>query len=90
MLREITIMPMVRISHLQELSLSIDFFAGKYAEAKEACAQAWVVYNEAIDNKESRTSINDLFDIAAMFEGIQTAAWYEWQNAKAEYLLMMN
>jgi len=48
------------------------------------------MYNAAIDDDAPKEEINDLFAIASMFDGMKRDAWHGWQEAKRDYLALMN
>lgn len=86
----ITQFPEIATSNLRELQWSIDWQQKLYAEASEHVEIAWKMYDDAIENNDSREEKDALCEIARMFEAQKIAAWHKWQNAKRDYLAMMN
>jgi len=82
--------PEIATSQLRELQWSCDWWKRQYAEAGYHCDLAWPAYGEAIDNQEPREEIDQLFIVAMMFDGIKSDAWRKWDQAKAQYLAVMN
>ena len=82
--------PEVSTSSIRELQWSIDFWSKAYAEAGYGSEVAWRLYGDAIDDQEPQDAIEQLFVIAEMFDGIKSDAWHKWQDAKAQYLAVLN
>ena len=89
-IQQLSQMPQITTSTIRELQWAIDWNQKLYSEASLNKAQAWQLYNEAIDNENPREEIEDLFAIAMMFECVAKEAWGAWQNAKRDYLALMN
>lgn len=89
-LANITKFPEVATSHARELQWAVDHWQRIYAEAGYQCAQAWRLYDDAIENNEPRDHKDALYEIAQMFEANKAAAWENWQNAKRDYLAVLN
>lgn len=83
-------LPEVATSHTREITWAVDWYAGQYAQAGYDCELAWKLYDNAIENNDPQQLIDDLFVIAKMFEAIKINAWHGWQNAKRDYLALMN
>lgn len=75
---------------LRELQWKIDWFSKCYAEAKTHNELAWKIYNDAIDSGDDKDTIYKLFEVAAMFEDIRIDAYRNLDQAKAQYLAMLN
>lgn len=85
-----TAFPEVETSSLRELQWAESFWKRTYADAGYQSVIAWELYGNAIDNQESQVEIEDLFQIAEMFDAIKSDAWHKWDSAKAQLLAMMN
>jgi hypothetical protein len=88
--QQITALPQVTTSNVRELQWSIEWNARQYGEASLASGQAWELYISAIDNNASKEEINDILTIATMFDNMKEDAYHAWQNAKRDYLALMN
>jgi hypothetical protein len=89
-LSTVVILPQIITSGIRQLQWSINWNQKQYSEASLHKDQAWQFYNDAVDNNESKEQIDDLYAIVMMFEAIAKEAWYSWQNAKRDYLALMN
>lgn len=90
-LAQIDKMPEVATSAIREMQWQIDWYAMAHKEAKASTDRAWKMYNDAIDADEpDKNEINALFEVATMFENIRKDAWRKWENAKRDYLAVMN
>jgi hypothetical protein len=88
--QQLTKLPEVATSNLRELQWSIQWNAQAYGEAALGSSLAWDAYNSAIDNNAPKEEINDLFSIAKMFDCIKSDMYNAWQDAKRDYLALMN
>jgi len=88
--QQITALPQIETSKLRELQWSIQWSAQCYGEAAIGSSRAWDAYNSAVDNNASREEINDLSTIAKMFDCIKSDMYHAWQDAKRDYLALMN
>jgi len=82
--------PQMSTSHLREITWSIDWYKQSYFDAKAQSKLAWKIYDDAIENEDPREQINLFFEIAAMFDATRCRAWHKWQNAKRDYLALLN
>lgn len=85
-----TAFPEVSTSLLRELQWACDWWKRQYAETGYQSVIAWELYGNAIDNEEPQAEIESLFEVATMFDNIRKDAWRKWDEAKAQYLAMMN
>lgn len=89
-LAEIEKLPQLTTSVLRELQWQIDWFAMAKCEAEASTEIAWRAYNDAIDADEPKSQINALYEVATMFDAIRVDAYHKWQNAKRDYLAVLN
>jgi hypothetical protein len=89
-LAEIEKLPQLTTSVLRELQWQIDWFAMAKREAKASTEIAWRAYNDAIDADEPKEQINTLFEVATMFDAIRVDAYHKFENAKRDYLAVLN
>lgn len=87
---QITKLPEMEKSFFRELQWAVDWRKRCYAEAAEQTEIAWKMYDDSIENGDSRKQKNALYQVAMMFEANKTAAWHKWQNAKRDYLALLN
>lgn len=83
-------LPQVTTSKTRELQFAIEWNSRQYGEASIASKQAWEMYNTAIDKNAPQEEVNDLFTIATMFDKFKHEMWHAWQDAKRDYLALMN
>ncbi len=83
-------LPQITTSNLRELQWSIDWHARCYANAAEQSEIAWKMYQDAIDNGKTREEKDELYKLAAILEANKCAAWHRWQDAKSQYLALLN
>mgnify|MGYP003404801126 CR=1 FL=1 len=88
-LTQIQTMPEV-LSETSELQWKIAWGERCYKEAKAQSELAWKIYNDAIDECASREEINQLYALGELFDELRKQAWRNWDNAKAQYLTMLN
>lgn len=86
----ITKLPVVKVTHIDELEFAVDYFAQRYAEITLKKFDAWLLYNEAIDKELGTETIRLLGELAATFELESVATWQEWQDAKRDLLAINN
>lgn len=86
----ITQLPQIETSAFRELQWSVTWWAQCYVESAEQTEIAWKMYDDSIENGEPYAQTDALYQIAVMFEGNRTIAWHNWQNAKRDYLALMN
>ena len=72
------------------LDRAIEWYGRLYGEAACASRAAWDMYSDAIDNEDSREQIEKLFADALTWETRLRKAGYDWNNAKAERLALVN
>lgn len=89
-LAQIDKLPQVGGSTLRELQWEIDWYTMAYREAKASTETAWKLYNDAIDANEMKSQIDTLYEVACMFDAIRRDAYHRLDNAKAQYLTMLN
>ena len=82
--------PEIATSQFRELQWSVDWWKHQYAEAGSQSDIAWKMYGDAIDNQDEPALIESLFECATMFDQICKDTWAIWQDAKAQYLAMLN
>jgi hypothetical protein len=88
---QVAVMPEIGTSELRELQWQIDWYVKMHNEAKECEQIAWNAYNAAVNADEPNADeINALFEVATMFEGIRKTAFHAKEDAKAQYLKMLN
>jgi len=85
-----TNLPKMSTSHLREITWSIDWYKQSYFDAKAQSELAWKIYDDAIENEDPREQINVFFEVAAIFDATYRRAWRKWQNAKRDYLALLN
>lgn len=89
-LSQIDKLPQVATSTVRELQWQIDWYTMAYKKAKASTEIAWHAYNEAIDANDAKDEINALYEVAMMFDAIRVDAYRKLDNAKAQYLTMLN
>ncbi len=82
--------PEVATSSFRELQWACDWWKHQYAEAGYQSDVAWKMYGDAIDNEDEPAEIEELFKMATMFDDICKATWRKWDEAKAQYLAVLN
>jgi len=90
-LTQIKSLPQVETSAFRELQWQIDWYTMALKEARASTEIAWRAYNDAVDADEpDKNEINALYEVATMFEAIRVDAYHKLDNAKAQYLKMLN
>lgn len=88
-LTQITEMPEV-VNRVRKLQWSMDWWQGMYSESCQQRNLAWKVYDDAIENGDSVEEKEMLFSIAQTYDDISRDAWRKWQDAKKDYLAVLN
>ena len=83
-------LPQKVTSRVRELQWGMDWYEKCHKEAKAHEDLAWTLYNDAIDQQQSREQSEDLWIACKLFEANRIAAYHEWQECKRQYLEMMN
>jgi hypothetical protein len=89
-LAQIDKLPEVATSAIREMQFAIDWNMRCYAEAALNEKTAWSMYIDAVDNGDPKEEKDALYEVATMFENQRKDAYHNWQNAKAQYLTMLN
>ena len=83
-------LPQKVTSRVRELQWGMDWYEKCHKEAKAHEDLAWTLFNDAIDQQQSREQIEALWIACKLFEANRIAAYHEWQECKRQYLEMMN
>lgn len=90
-----TTLPRIRsmpdmVNSVTQLRWSLDWWAGMYAESCLQRDAAWKMYDDAIEAGDDTETKQVLFSIAQTYDDISRDAWQHWQNAKRDYLAILN
>lgn len=86
----ITKLPVIKVTHIDELEFAVDYYAQRYAEISLKKFDAWELYNEAIDKELGTETIRSIGELAAAIELEVHHTWLEWQDAKRDLLAINN
>ena len=89
-INQINKLPQVTTSYAREAIWAVEYWQRIHGEAKAQCELAWKIYQDAVDTSTSRDEINELFNMAMMFDNIRANAWRQWDSAKAKLLALQN
>lgn len=80
----------VTSSRVRELQWQLSWWKTQKEEAQTAARNAWRIYQEAVDQHCTKDEIDELRGVAEMFDSIAVDAWHKEDDAKRDYLALMN
>ncbi len=83
-------MPEIETSRSRELTLEVEYWGKYYSVAAFKAEEAYKLYDQAIDSGKDRETKDQLYLLYSLLDADAKSAWRFWQDAKANWLALMN